>query len=134
MSTRVLYFDGGNHCNRICVYDPYVDKHIVKVIKTAVTNNELEYWALISAIRYAKRLYKGQCVVFLGDSALVINQVWGKWRINKEKLRILNRIVIKELTNLQDCNGRWVRREINKAGIHLENLLNIDKKDKSNCK
>lgn len=124
-----IYFDGGVHGKRVCVYDQSKDKYLVKVIDEAKTNNELEYWALIMALRYTRRTYKDGDITFNGDSKLVINQVWGSWRINKERLRILMIIVNKELDKCKfNISARWTRRNKNFAGVHLENLLRKDKK------
>ena len=124
-----IYFDGGVHGKRVCIYDQSNNKYLVKTITDAKTNNELEYWALIMSLRYARRIYKEGDVIFNGDSSLVINQVWGSWRINKERLRILMIIVNKELDKCKfNVSARWTRRNKNFAGIHLEKLMKSDKK------
>lgn len=127
--SNFIYFDGGVHGQRVCVHDIEVDKYIVKTIKEGKTNNELEYWALIIAIRYANRNYNSKhIVVFTGDSRLIINQVWGRWRINKERLWILHKIVMKELKKAKyEPLGEWIRRDENIAGIRLEKLMKSDK-------
>lgn len=127
---NIIYFDGGVHGQRICVHDVGKNKYIVKHIKEGKTNNELEYWALIIAVRYVNRNYNSNDkVLIIGDSRLIINQVWGTWRINKERLRILHNIVRKELEKSHyKCVGKWTPRERNLAGIRLEKLMKSDKK------
>lgn len=140
--SNFIYFDGGVYGQKVCVHDVGKNKYIVKHIKEGKTNNELEYWALIIAIRYANRNYNSKDrIMFNGDSKLIINQiwerlrlnkagemVWGTWRINKERLFMLNNIVKKELEKANyKQDGRWIRRERNFAGAHLEKLMKSDK-------
>lgn len=130
----IIYFDGGNYKDRICFYDDQISKPIVKSMSRSTSrhsNNELEYFALIEAIKYAKHAYRGKKVQFIGDSQLVINQVWGGWRINFPHLLVLYEEVFAQLQQLHDHDGKWVRREVNKAGIHLEELMTVEKKSRS---
>ena len=119
-----IFFDGGTFCNRICFYDNKSGKVKMKSIPEDKTNNELEYLALISAIKYAKYEYKDEKVIeFIGDSRLIIGQVWSGWKVNHDHLLTLKEEVQRQR---QECNftciGTWVRRDVNKAGIYLENL------------
>jgi len=115
-----IYFDGGNYRNRVCYYDSLTSKKVVKEFNhKEYTNNELEYKALIEAIKYAnKQGYERP--FFIGDSRLVINQVWYSWKINLKHLNELNKQVLNILP--EQAKGKWVRRNHNVAGIHLENL------------
>jgi len=116
-----IYFDGGNYKNRVCVYNSLQNDIVVKAYNHKdYTNNELEYKALIEAIRYANKNYPHAQVTFIGDSRLVINQVWYGWKINHEHLKKLNHDVHRILPH--DAKGRWINRDNNLAGVHLENL------------
>lgn len=134
MASVKIYFDGGLHRQRICVYDLKKHKYMVKSMaekcKSKHSSNELEYQALIQAIKYAKRKYKNQNIEFVGDSKLVIGQVWHGWNINFPHLMVLFEEVMINLSKLKAHNGIWVKRENNVAGIHLENLLMLDKGQK----
>ena len=115
-----IFFDGGNYKNRVCYHDSSISKTVVKEFNHKdYTNNELEYKALIEAIKYTnKKGYKKP--LFIGDSRLVINQVWYGWKINHKHLKELYYQVIDIVPISAD--GKWVRRDMNLAGIHLENL------------
>lgn len=132
METIKIYFDGSNFGHRICVYDQSQNKIIVKEVPEAKTNNELEYNALLIAIRYANRTYGDMHEVqFIGDSQLVVKQVMGKFAINYEHLRKLKSQVIEELVKggykASSDPVVWVRREENIAGWHLSWLMDKDK-------
>ena len=127
----IVFFDGGVYKERICFYDDQKSKAIVKSMTRPMSrhsNNELEYFALIEAIKYAKHEYKGQKVQFIGDSQLVIYQVWAGWSINYPHLLVLYEEVMSQLQQLHDHDGKWVRRDVNKAGIHLEKLMFKEKR------
>ena len=115
-----LYVDGGTRGNVICLYDPQRRKTIVKVRKGDLTNNDLEYLAVIYGIEYAKKYYPRDTIIIKSDSLLVVNQTKGKWKVNGDKLRLLN---IKTLRKINShIRLKWVPREVNLAGIHLESL------------
>jgi len=84
----------------------------------AKTNNEAEYLAVLSAIKY---LARESCATIASDSALVVNQLNRNWKINKSHLRqlaerIWNLIKEKQLR----IQFVWVPREANPAGERLE--------------
>jgi len=120
-----VYFDGGKYRNRTCIYDKNADKYLVKQIPSASTNNELEYHALIRALKYAIRQYPdAESFEFIGDSKLIIKQVWGGWRINLDTLIELNEEVNRHLDRYSHKvqKGTWISRDSNIAGIHLDTL------------
>ena len=53
------------------------------------TNNQAEYLALLEAARHITRAGVQVKVNFLSDSALIVNQVLGRWKINDPALRLL---------------------------------------------
>ena len=119
-----LYVDGGTRGNVICLYDPQRFKTIVKKRKGTFTNNDLEYLAVIYGIEYAKKYYpKESPIIIKSDSLLVVNQTKGRWKVNGDKLRLLH---IKTLRKINShIRLKWVPREINLAGIHLESLKDM---------
>lgn len=122
-----IYVDGGTHCNSICLYDPSHDRYVVKTRRGNPTNNELEYLALIFALEYIRGMTyrKSEGITILSDSQLVVNQINGKWDVKHEKLRDLYVKCISKMD--EDVKVKWIPRETNRAGIHLEAL-----KDRSN--
>lgn len=116
-----LYVDGGTRGNIICLHDPQRSKTIVKKRKGMLTNNDLEYLAVIYGIEYAKKYYPRESpIIIKSDSMLVVNQTKGKWKVNGDNLIMLN---IKTLRKINShIRLKWVPREVNLAGIHLESL------------
>jgi len=121
MAALDIYFDGGNYKNRICVWDELQGTNIIKSFNhREYTNNELEYKALLEAIKYTNKKYPTSRIRYIGDSKLVIGQVWKGWKINHEHLLLLNDRVFDIIK--EHAKSKWVRRDFNLAGIHLENL------------
>ena len=78
------------------------------------TNNAAEYFALITAIKYAKALGAQELEV-RSDSRLVVEQVQGRWRVREESLRPLQREARELLAQLfpSAWSLDWVSREDN---------------------
>jgi len=124
-----IYFDGGIVNNRVCIYDHSTKKHFVKSFNGRnYTNNELEYMALIEAIKYARMQYQATVdVTFKGDSRLIIMQVWKQWKINHDHLRALNKQVL-ILLDKMNHQGLWIDRDRNYAGVYLEALIKNERR------
>jgi ribonuclease HI len=115
----LLYIDGGTRRCEICLVDRNKsDKVIVKKRNGALTNNELEYLALIYALEYINNNYSDKPVLICSDSMLIVNQINGKWRVTTEHLIPLYEKAIKKMNKLTKIT--WVRRNRNLAGIYLE--------------
>lgn len=64
---------------------------------TPTTVNEMEYTALFQALVGLRNVEIGDHKVRItSDSQLIINQVTGKWKVNKDSLRILRHVVLDE--------------------------------------
>jgi len=120
---NVIYSDGGTRGSRICMYDKQLEKYIVKTRggDKLLTNNELEYLALIYCLEYINNVYSKKKVIVKVDSLLVANQVNGKWRTTTEKLIPLHS-KCKKLLN-KNTKVSWISRDFNLAGQVLENLF-----------
>lgn len=130
-NARTIYFDGGMHAHRICVYDEEDDRYYIERTQEA-TNNRIEYAALLRALDVAGR-YKGMVVV-AGDSRMVIEQVSGASPAPTDDLaRLLRKTRDRLHTMRADVRILWVPREENKAGIRLEELKTMDKKMPQAC-
>jgi ribonuclease HI len=84
------------------------------------TNNVAEYRALISGLEKAHELGATEVDV-RGDSALVVNQVNGKWRIKEPHLRPLREHAVRALAAFDRWTLRHVPRERNADADALVN-------------
>lgn len=121
---NIIYSDGGTRGSRICMYDKQLEKFIVKHRyspnnrSAPLTNNELEYLALIYCIEYCRNVYSKKKVEIKVDSLLVANQINGKWRVTTEHLIALYERCMKLLT--KNISVSWISRDFNLAGHVLE--------------
>ena len=95
----------------------YLGKGIITIssgIKVQTTNNIAEYSALVYGLtRCSKDLPADCCLRIYGDSKLVVEQVNGNWRCNKDYLRCgieKSRALLKEFN---DWELAWIPRERN---------------------
>ncbi len=85
------------------------------------TNNEAEYRALIAALGKALELGKRKVAVF-SDSELVVNQVLGRWKINKPELAVLQREALALRRQFESFTISAVPRASNKRADFLATL------------
>jgi ribonuclease HI len=90
-------------------------KTLIQTFKEQKTNNEMEYMALIAALSLKAK--DGD--VILSDSALIVNQVAGSWKVKKAELFPLC-VKAQNLLKEKNCILMWIGREENKAGHLLE--------------
>lgn len=115
-----IFVDGGTRGSRICLHDPQKNKTIIKVRENnhILTNNELEYLALLYGLEYVRNNYPRNTVTLCTDSLLIANQMNGTWRVTTEKLIPLHRKCTKLLR--EDLSVKWISRDVNPAGHALE--------------
>ena len=115
-----IYVDGGTRGSRICLVDTNKDLTVIKTRAGDLTNNELEYLALLYALEYirSRKTYYEKDITIYSDSKLIVNQVNGGWRVTTETLRPLYKKCMEKL--LDNITLKWVPREKNLAGIVLE--------------
>jgi ribonuclease HI len=127
MAEHVLYTDGGSLGNgrvdqraRMAVFDTERGEVVVDEWLGALTNNEAEYRAIEAALDYAQaRKMKG--VEVRSDSLLCVSQIRGEWKVKEARLRPAVDNCRAKLAALGGTIS-WVRRNVNPAGRHLENL------------
>lgn len=117
-----LYVDGGTRYGGICLHDPQKNKTICKkrngVQYSELTNNELEYLAVIYALEYSKNHYEGKELTIYSDSQLIVNHISGKYKCNPDNLK---RLLERTKNKMRDeVIVKWIPREKNLAGHHLE--------------
>jgi len=79
------------------------------------TNNEMEYFALLQALRDPRS--KGATI--FTDSRLLVGQLQDGWKVNARNLKTIYE-ECKGLLKSQQANLVWVPREENLAGKELE--------------
>ncbi len=108
--SRIIYCDAslknGKSCN---VYDPQKDvTFTIKFSKNDLTHNDLEYLAVISALKYciANKIYDA---VILTDSKLIIGHIYNQWKM-KEKFRKYYNKIISVLDKYPNIRIKYVPR------------------------
>ena len=107
----------------ICVVDADGKKFIKSFKDDSLTNNSVEYMAVIKACEMAS----DEDIVYT-DSLLVVQQAAGQWRCKPRHLRILNR-QLKALIKEKSIDLNWISRDNNPAGKLLEKKPIIDTED-----
>jgi len=101
-----------------------------KFIGENKTNNEMEYMAVIEAIKFLrdKNVGKKDCIIYT-DSQLVYGQVVAGWKVNYEHLRIL-RDKICNLLEMTPFNIeiKWVKRWNNRIANDLAQAITEEEK------
>jgi len=111
-----IYVDGGTRNSNICMVDgSYV---AVRYRGNNLTNNELEYYAVLYALGHIRDKYKQEEVIIYSDSQLIVNQINGEWRVTTKCLIDLHNKCLRMLTN--KIKIMWVPRKFNLAGHVLE--------------
>ena len=113
-----IYVDGGTRGSRICLVDKSKDFTIIKTRGGDLTNNELEYLAVLYALDYINNRHKKDNITIYSDSKLIVNQINGEWRITTERLQPLYDKCMKRMTD--KIKIKWISRDFNLAGIILE--------------
>jgi ribonuclease HI len=84
------------------------------------TNNQAEYWALLLALREAKRM-GGDSLHIFTDSELIERQVRGIYRVKDIKLKPLHRAAILSLKKFSAFEIKSIPREQNQEADRLAN-------------
>jgi ribonuclease HI len=122
---KKIHFDGAAIPNPgemgigvVLIENNSIISKIAKKLPNKGTNNIAEYTALLTGISKALEL-GWKHVMIEGDSKLVINQVKGSWKINKEHLKSLCAQVVKELSKFDSYTINWIPREKNSVADEL---------------
>ena len=92
-----------------------------------VTNNIAEYYGLLGGLNMC--IEKGYDNIFVeGDSKLVIEQVFGKWKTRHKNLIPLNNQINKIKKLFVSIYGKWIPREENGDADEYSNIA-INKKN-----
>jgi ribonuclease HI len=101
------------------------------------TNNEAEYWALLLALREAKRMGARSIRIFT-DSELVERQVKGIYRVKDLELKNLHKKVLHDLETFLSFEIESIPREENREADRLANdaiqMRIANQKGKGECR
>lgn len=112
----LIYVDGSSSSmgNQIAVADSDENLLINKKFKKKLTNNELEYEAILAGLNIAT-----EKDTICSDSKLCVEQINGNFKIKQEHLKPYAE-KSKELLKEKKCLIIWVPRDKNPAGRILE--------------
>ncbi len=113
---KKIFVDGSGWNGRVARFIIAIDDGEVfeTRIEKRMTNNEIEYLAVIEAFKYAK---DGD--VIFSDSKVVVNQIKGIFACKKKHL-FKSYMRARQLYNTRKVKLQWVSREENLAGKLLE--------------
>jgi probable phosphoglycerate mutase len=129
-----VYFDGAANLREKCGYGFLIkdgetwitsDYGNVPVEKERATCNVAEHYALLQALKWlVENDYTKDRIDVYGDSKLVINQIFGHWRIRNRDLPyadycLQNMEILKKFENIK---GSWIPREKNRKADELSKL------------
>jgi ribonuclease HI len=121
-SSTKIYTDGSHReiCYVIGNHKPI--RAPVKENGCAVTGNEAEYRACLSALQVAKDQGLRR-VEILSDSQVMVKQIRGEYAANVQRLHDLKQLIIGLVEKFDEVKFTWIPREQNLAGIELEKKL-----------
>lgn len=88
------------------------------------TNNEAEHVGLLQGLTWLyQNGYTNYKVLVLGDSQLVIKQVFGHWKCKAEHLKLLVRMNKDLVKQFRDISSEWISGDINPADKYSRMFL-----------
>ena len=85
--------------------------------KSGITNNQAEYYAIISALKKFQDL--SEEIIIFSDSKNTVNQLNHEFAINNEQLRILAQESWLLIPKIPELKIKWIPRNENLAGKML---------------
>jgi len=85
--------------------------------KSGITNNQAEYYAIISALKKFQDL--SEEIIIFSDSKNTVNQLNHEFAINNEQLRILAQESWLLIPKIPELKIKWIPRKENLAGKML---------------
>lgn len=79
-------------------------------IVSDVTNNQMEYMALIRGLMALNR-FEAQRLVVVSDSQLMIRQMQGRWQVKSDNIKPLWREAISNAGKIEEITFEWKPRE-----------------------
>lgn len=133
-----LYFDGGcgpNNPGGIATFGCYVERDGETIFKmqgvmdeTETSSNVAEYGGLISGLTWLlEEDLQNEQIVVIGDSKLVISQMFHHWRIKKGLYVKYARYCKKLLEQFDDIQGKLVPRALNEKADGLTRFWSTER-------
>lgn len=134
MNTYTLRFDGGSRGNpgragsaAVIFKNSSIFDYCYYYHSEPKTNNYAEYYGLIIGMKLA--ISHGITAIHIeGDSRLILEQVFGKFKCNSQNLQGLNNITRQLKEYFQDIKWNWIARSFNKSSDMYCNQA-MDKKE-----
>ena len=109
----VIFFDGGclgGNSHGVAYGSASFDGKIVKYSFGEGSNNEAEYKTFLQVLSFLI-VNRVESPTIYTDSALVVNQVLGKWKVKAPNLRRLHAQAQREFQTVKDAKLEWVPRD-----------------------
>lgn len=122
-----IWCDGST--TRTChIFDDLIGAIVVVDLPRKVTVNEGEYYAIIHALQDARgRSYTD--IVIYSDSEVATKQLNREYKLKAEHLKLLANKVRDLQSRFNSVEFYWISRDINEAGIELDNRKKEVKRD-----
>ena len=131
MVSYELYCDGSTFDNSIIICEGNKKKALMK-FHGKLSNNDLEWYGVLMSIKFANYHVSDMDVKIYCDSKLVVNQLNGSWKINKEGFMILKEQCVERMNEGKNIGNRfsvrWIRRNKNFAGIYMDERVKAMKR------
>jgi len=88
-----------------------------KKFRKKLTNNELEYEAILAAFRIITK-----DDIIISDSKLCVEQILGKFKVKKENLKPYAEKA-RSILKKKNLTIKWMSRDVNLAGKYLEKIV-----------
>jgi ribonuclease HI len=103
------------------IYADGIEINSASVPRKPGTNNEAEYQALILLLKRALKAGISE-ITCHGDSKLVVEQINGRWAVNKPELRAYHNAVTELISRFNNVSIEWVKREMNGRADELSRM------------
>ncbi|MBM3250989.1 MAG: ribonuclease HI family protein [Candidatus Nealsonbacteria bacterium] len=143
MKKIIIYTDGGSRGNPgpsaigivFCNEKGQKIKEYSEYLGDSFTNNEVEYQAVIFALKkfkalYSKKLAKNSEIEVRSDSELLVKQMNGEYKILDEKIQLLFLELWNSRLDFQKIKFKLISRDKNKEADRLVNEA-LDKESRT---
>jgi len=121
-----IFIDGASRGNPgsssigIVINDSKGNLYKVKKYLGTLTNNQAEYQALITALKYAKKLKQATLKIHT-DSLLIANQINGIWKVRAPEIKIVYKEAMRLISNFMKVEVNHIPRYLNQEADRLAN-------------